>query len=182
MSDAPQAPNWWQATDGKWYPPAVPAATTGSNVRPGLILIMGGAAALVIGSFLPWIKASAVFVGTITKSGVEGGDGWFLIGLAVGLVVLGWPLVIRHPVAKGAALGLVVVAAAALALTIYELVDVSARIEDLKNDDAGAAVVASVGIGLFLCLAGAVAAGAGGLMEWSAAKTRGQAAAASAPF
>ena len=21
MSDIPQAPDWWQASDGKWYPP-----------------------------------------------------------------------------------------------------------------------------------------------------------------
>lgn len=25
MSDASQGPGWWQATDGKWYPPAPPA-------------------------------------------------------------------------------------------------------------------------------------------------------------
>ena len=26
MSDASQGPGWWQATDGKWYPPAPPAS------------------------------------------------------------------------------------------------------------------------------------------------------------
>ena len=28
MSDASQGPGWWQATDGKWYPPAPPAPPT----------------------------------------------------------------------------------------------------------------------------------------------------------
>lgn len=26
MSDASQGPGWWQASDGKWYPPAAPPA------------------------------------------------------------------------------------------------------------------------------------------------------------
>lgn len=26
MSDAPQGPGWWQASDGKWYPPSAPPA------------------------------------------------------------------------------------------------------------------------------------------------------------
>jgi len=26
MSDVPQGPGWWQATDGKWYPPQSPTA------------------------------------------------------------------------------------------------------------------------------------------------------------
>jgi hypothetical protein len=30
MSDVSQGPGWWQASDGKWYPPADP--TVGSAV------------------------------------------------------------------------------------------------------------------------------------------------------
>ncbi|MEJ5255890.1 MAG: DUF4190 domain-containing protein [Acidimicrobiales bacterium] len=28
MSDTPQGPGWWQASDGRWYPPSPPPATT----------------------------------------------------------------------------------------------------------------------------------------------------------
>ncbi len=28
MSDAPQGPGWWQASDGRWYPPQAPAGVT----------------------------------------------------------------------------------------------------------------------------------------------------------
>jgi hypothetical protein len=31
MSDAPQAPNWFQASDGKWYPPPPPPKSTGGR-------------------------------------------------------------------------------------------------------------------------------------------------------
>jgi hypothetical protein len=38
MSDAPQGPGWWQASDGKWYPPqpqAQPVAPPANSVAPG---------------------------------------------------------------------------------------------------------------------------------------------------
>lgn len=49
MSDASQGPGWWQASDGKWYPPAappphgaatygLPTATTPGKVTAALVL------------------------------------------------------------------------------------------------------------------------------------------------
>lgn len=38
MSDAPQGPGWWQASDGKWYPPqpaAAPPPTAPPPPQPG---------------------------------------------------------------------------------------------------------------------------------------------------
>ena len=37
MSDFPQGPGWWQATDGKWYPPEPPPPPSGvgSSQGPG---------------------------------------------------------------------------------------------------------------------------------------------------
>lgn len=34
MSDVPQGPGWWQASDGKWYPPEQFQATTSPPVQP----------------------------------------------------------------------------------------------------------------------------------------------------
>ena len=34
MSDAPQGPGWWRATDGRWYPPEAAAAPTTSPAQP----------------------------------------------------------------------------------------------------------------------------------------------------
>ena len=34
MSDAPQGPGWWQASDGKWYPPDDSAATPAPVQQP----------------------------------------------------------------------------------------------------------------------------------------------------
>ena len=35
MSDAPQGPGWWQASDGKWYPPGPAAAPGPSRQQSG---------------------------------------------------------------------------------------------------------------------------------------------------
>lgn len=38
MSDLAQGPGWWQASDGKWYPPSPPAAPpTSSKVTAALV-------------------------------------------------------------------------------------------------------------------------------------------------
>lgn len=34
MSDVSQGPGWWQATDGKWYPPAPPAPPAPPTNQP----------------------------------------------------------------------------------------------------------------------------------------------------
>lgn len=45
MSDQSQGPGWWQASDGKWYPPeqspAPPGATPGATVEVGAALAYG---------------------------------------------------------------------------------------------------------------------------------------------
>ncbi|HWJ98465.1 MAG TPA: DUF4190 domain-containing protein [Acidimicrobiales bacterium] len=35
MSDAPQGPGWWQASDGKWYPPTAQPGTPRPPAAPG---------------------------------------------------------------------------------------------------------------------------------------------------
>lgn len=71
------------------------SAMSGSGARPALLakpvawgaivtLVAGGLA--IVGSFLPWITATAAFVGTISRSGIDGGgDG--LLTIVLGIVV-----------------------------------------------------------------------------------------------
>lgn len=37
MTDTPQGPGWWMATDGRWYPPQ-PAAPAKQQTNPWMIL------------------------------------------------------------------------------------------------------------------------------------------------
>ncbi len=41
--------------------------------RASFYVLMGSAAAVVVGAFLPWVKATIPLAGTITRSGVDGG-------------------------------------------------------------------------------------------------------------
>ena len=76
MSDTPQGPNWWQASDGKWYPPeAHPSASTPPPppLAPFLSAPVPGKAAapVVADSKTPWWRK------------------WWVIRLIGVLVVLG---------------------------------------------------------------------------------------------
>jgi Mycobacterium membrane protein len=66
MSDTSQGPGWYQASDGKWYPPAPPAAAPTSKpiykrvwfwILIAVIVLFGGCGIAVIGS-----------VGVVSKS------------------------------------------------------------------------------------------------------------------
>ena len=167
MSDFPQAPGWWMGTDGKWYPPAVPAARSSNvSLRPSIFAVMGGAAFVLIGSFLPWIKLTAAFVGTVTKSGTEGSDGWFTVAFAVVAIILSWPLFSGRRLPRLNAAGVTLMGLGALGVGIWDLADILNRLNDIESEGAAAGAVASVGVGMWLVLAGAGAVVVGGLMEW----------------
>lgn len=76
MSDTSQGPGWWQASDGKWYPPAAvsgappvgaipaPETTKGRGLKIGLIVGLIVAALLIAG-------AIAVVVATTVADDAE---------------------------------------------------------------------------------------------------------------
>ncbi len=117
MSDYAQGPGWWQASDGKWYPPQDPApsapagpwSTTPPAVTPysnpyvapayqtvttnGLAiasLVCGVASLVTCVSCIP-----AVILGHMARSqirdsnGAQQGEGLALAGLIIGYVVIG---------------------------------------------------------------------------------------------
>ncbi len=178
MSDAPQTPDWWQASDGKWYPPeqrpapptAPPPPGTPQPQGPALVdtprsrpaarwLLAAGAALVILGAPLPWAEVSAPFVGTLTKSGTEG-DGVITLILGFALVGLGAPAIFGGKRLKiGLGLGALVVAVLVLLVAVVDIVDVQDIVNDIEAE--GAVATASVGIGLWLTAIGGALAFAG---------------------
>jgi hypothetical protein len=142
-------------------------------------LILGAGVAAIIGSYLPWASISAPIIGTMTVSGIDGGDGWITAGLGILLILYGTLALRRQPhVALGAAAALAGIGAAGVG--VWDVINLRMRIADAKaemaaapDDDFGIgaamaeAVQAHVGVGLWLVIAaGAVAAGAAMVGLW----------------
>lgn len=152
---------------------ATPAAPGKPLDAPGAPAMLGaiGAGLLVLGSFLPWVTISAPFIGSISKSGMDGGDGWITViaGAVAGVFVYrNWGRV--APALRNALLACGIVATL---LTVYEFVDIGSTKSDLESEtddddlfgaDAGDLVDISYGFGLFVLVAGSAATVAGGVL------------------
>jgi hypothetical protein len=121
-----------------------------------LAIVGGGLAA--IGAFLPWVTATAAFVGTVTRSGMEGGDGPIFLGVGILVAALGLWAVLDHPTA--APILLILAGVAIVGLTVPEYIEVNERVGGLDSDFA----TASVGAGIWALFAGGVATGLAGLI------------------
>lgn len=113
MSDSSQGPGWWQASDGKWYPPGPgsppPPTPPPGYVPPGMgapygaaprtnsnaviSLVLGIAGLLLCGIFT---GIPAVIVGGKAKKdiaasgGAEGGGGMATAGVVLGWIATAW--------------------------------------------------------------------------------------------
>jgi O-antigen ligase len=100
-------------------------------------VVLAAGVAAIVGSFLPWATVSAPIIGTISKSGTDGSDGWVSVGLGALLVTYSvvrlWP--IRLPVAVTALAGLV--AALLVGFGIVEFIDLSSKADEAKSMMAG---------------------------------------------
>lgn len=124
---------------------AAPSGVSGTSWPPLRLAALGGAAAVIVGSFAPWATVSTVF-GSISVNGTDGsGDG--LISLVGGAVVVLLVLLSKY-------VGSIIVSALTSALLLYDLIDVNRNISDVDNEFARA----SVGWGLWLATAGAIVA------------------------
>jgi len=135
--------------------PAAAVPATSSFSIPAAAVTIGGAA-MVVGSLLPWITVTA-FV-TVSRSGLEAGDGLITIILGVAVVLIG-----LAALASGRAqfrLLAIALGALGLGITAIDYASVQDRIRTL---DADIRDLASVGIGLYLVGVGALIALAGGL-------------------
>lgn len=117
---------------------------------------MGGGIALVIGAFLPWLKVTAPFIGTLERAGTDGGgDGWVAVAIGAVAVVVG---VLMQTKGLSSWIAIAVGAVAALVM-VYEFSDVHDRISSAPE-----MVSVDYGMGLFLCIAGAIAVTVGGVL------------------
>lgn len=169
MSDQPPGTDWWLASDGKWYPPSAPPPPPSPpppRVDPlAGWLVTGGAAAVVVGAFLPWAKLTAPLVGTLSKPGTDG-DGLItliggIIAGAVGVALL------RGSNKRSLAIASLVVSAMVLAVAVYDVIDLSSFMADAPDLAA-----VSIGAGLWITILGAGAAVAGSVL-WLRRSTSG---------
>lgn len=127
------------------------------NERSAAIVVMIGGGLIALGSFLPWITVRTGF-GSLSRSGLEGGDGILTLILGLGLVVAGYLLLNASTIASWIIPG----AAAIVGIVGFiNLRDVQERVDDAGSEF----VAASVGTGLYAILIGAIAAFAAG-MGW----------------
>ena len=160
MSDASQGPGWWQASDGKWYPPeqapgAQPAAGGGGGAGAGSLDI-GSAFTWAWAQFTanvgPWITIAVVIAAT------------YLVFFGLALVINGFfiSLILRligYVLGAMFALGLI---RASLAATRGEKPDVSML---FATDHLGDYIVGTILVGIIVtvgfvlcCLPGIAAA------------------------
>lgn len=128
----------------------------------GALATVVGGAVIVGGSMLPWMTMTAPFVGTISKNGLDsGGDGIitlilgsiaFCVGAARFVSPIPW-IVQAVPAALGAITGL---------LMAFDLNDVIERVS--KATSGTPMLSASVGVGIYASIIGALLTIAGGLM------------------
>lgn len=177
MSETSQGEGWWQASDLKWYPPALPpppSATAGmvpdertqsTEQRQAAWLIVVGAVVAGLAAFLPWAVIRAPFVGQLNKTGIEG-DGVFALLLAGGVGICGIRNLSQQAQAKSHLVIATVLTGLLLLLAGYEFVDISRVVEDA---DSELPISISLGSGVYVLGFGALLAGVG---CWLALKAR----------
>lgn len=136
-------------------PPAPQVGTTappsGAQSWPMPVVLTGLAGlAVCIGSLLPWATVTTAF-GTLSVAGTSG-DGKITLGLGVTLLVLAALQLSKNPLRPWVLT--LLVGAAAGAIAIYDLVNVSNKAGELSSAFARA----DVGIGLWVVVAGGVLA------------------------
>jgi hypothetical protein len=147
-STTPDRPAGWALARPDW-----------SN--PIRLAILGGAALLILGSFLPWVEADAGFF-SITKDGTDG-DG--VITLVIGLAIAALFFAVKHP--KAMTWLVISLAGVGTAIAAYDTIDISNKAEELTNSTSTIDISAAVGVGLWLTLAGGIVALIGGFMALS---------------
>jgi hypothetical protein len=112
----------------------------------------------VLGSFLPWVTATAALVGTISRSGMEGGDGivTLLLGVAAGLVGFSR---LRGPTKATVWLGPLLLGLAIAGLGAFEIIIIQDRLKEVDSEVG----TASVGMGPWAIAVGGVLVVAGAL-------------------
>ena len=127
----------------------------------GAWILIASGATLLVGAVLPWLEATTIF-GNITRSGVSyGPDALMTAGIGTALATLGILQVTGRTIPRSIRMLAIVAAAAALIIVVYDYGQLKDRADSVVSDVAQA----SVGIGLWVSLAGAVTGIIGGWLS-----------------
>ena len=174
----PRGPGWWEASDGAWYPPELhpdykaadlqagaPAIVSAIPTRspmvdkmsPTIWVMLAGGALVIIGSLTTWVTAS---LGPFSVSG-NGISGDGKITLVLAILAIGAVLLELQNARPAFSIATLVLFGLLTILSILEFVHISS--ESYSTD--GITIGASVGFGLYLCLAGSIAGVAAWIIE-----------------
>ena len=130
------------------------ARPAGGTNGPALGMIAGGII-VIVGSFLPWLTATAAFVGTINRNGIDGGGDGIFTAIAGGLLALGGVArAMRSGSPRMARILGVISSAVAGIIAVVDIGNVNSKVADLTSNSS--AVIATVGTGLYAVIVGAV--------------------------
>jgi hypothetical protein len=132
--------------------PAVPGAT-----MTGL-----GGLLIVLGSFLPWLTATAPFVGTINVNGMQGGDGVITLILGVVTILIGVTQLTATNMPAFLQRSSIVTGIITVIVAVADYFNVQQRIQDAQ--DQSELIAASIGTGIWTLFVGAALAIAGGVL------------------
>jgi hypothetical protein len=114
--------------------------------------VAAGGALIAAGSVLPWVTATGAFGISISRSGVEGGDGLITIGLGIGIGLLGLSMVRGRNLSRWKLAFVASVVTLILIAIDYSVIQ--GRIDDLADDS----IFATIGLGVWVVGIGAVIA------------------------
>ena len=135
-------PSCGRALDGSGSVPATPGI---GAVSLAAVAVIAGGILYGVGAFLPWVSVTAGFVGTVTRSGMEGGDGWVALAIAAAVVMAGAASL--RDVPRTRRMLMIVVGIGAAGFTLFEYNDVRQRIASM---DSTFRDLATPGLGLYL--------------------------------
>lgn len=132
------------------------------NQTPWAWATLAAGIGLIVGSFLPWVTATAVLIGTVSVSGMSG-DGIFTLATG-GVVALVGALALARGVRTSGLVAAFVALAIAGVVAGIDFYNVSEGVAEANTSSFG---FASVGIGLWLIMASVVVGliGASGLID-----------------
>ena len=119
-------------------------------------MVLAGAAIVAVGSLLPWATITTAF-GTLQRNGTDGdGDGLITLLLAGAIVFV--TLIGQRT--RLSAIVVLVLAAIAFMVVAYDMSNLRENLGEVESRFA----TASVGVGMYVCGAGALLAGAGSIL------------------
>ena len=124
--------------------------------------MIAGAIAAIVAAFLPWISATAAFVGSESRNGLDG-DGQITIVLGLAAVVLAAVALRRQPAPLAALVIVAGLGALIAVIGVIDYVDAKNRIGDLTAEERPLVAI-SIGVGLYLTIAAGIAVVVGAVL------------------